>query len=78
MVIRCLTVVITKDLQLDEFCLQPEEVQSVKWAALEEIISMIDSGEFIPYHKDLIRLLFFMKNRRGTFTRDDTIKEKSK
>lgn len=63
--------VITKDLRLDEFRLQPEEVQAVKWAALEEILSMIDSGEFIPYHKDLIRLLFFMKNRRGTFTRDD-------
>lgn len=62
---------ITKDLQLSELRLQPEEVQAVKWASLEEIVSMIDSGKFIPYHKDLIGMLFFMRNRRGTFTRAD-------
>lgn len=63
--------VITKDIQLSEICLQPEEVQAVKWASLEEILAMIDSGEFVPYHKDLIGLLFFMRNHRGTFTRED-------
>ncbi|MBQ8296615.1 MAG: NUDIX domain-containing protein [Ruminococcus sp.] len=62
---------ITKDLQLSELRLQPEEVQAVKWASMEEILSMIDSGEFIQYHKNLIGLLFFMKNHRGTFTRED-------
>jgi len=62
---------ITKDLQLSELRLQPEEVQAVKWASAEEILSMIDSGEFIPYHKDLIGLLFFMRNHRGTFTMED-------
>ena len=62
---------ITKDLQLSELQLQPEEVQAVKWASLEEIVAMIDSGEFIPYHKDLIGLLFFMRNHRGTFIRED-------
>jgi isopentenyldiphosphate isomerase len=63
--------VITKDIQLSEFLLQTEEVQAVKWASLEEIVAMIDSGEFIPYHKDLIGLLFFMRNHRGTFIRED-------
>lgn len=62
---------ITKDLQISELQLQPEEVQAVKWASLEEILAMIDSGEFIPYHKDLIGLLFFMRDHRGTFTRED-------
>lgn len=62
---------ITKDLQLSELRLQPEEVQAVKWASLEQILAMIDSGEFIPYHKDLIGLMFFMRNHRGTFTRED-------
>lgn len=64
---------ITKDLQLSELQLQPEEVQAVKWASLEEILAMIDSGELIPYHKDLIGLLFFMRNHRGTFTREDCL-----
>ncbi len=63
--------VVTKDLELNELRLQPEEVQSAKWASEEEIVSMIDSGEFIPYHKNLIGLLFIMRNRRGTFSRDD-------
>ncbi len=62
---------ITKDLQPSELQLQPEEVQAVKWASLEEILAMIDSGEFIPYHKDLIGLLFFMRNHRRTFTREE-------
>ena len=63
--------VITKDLPLSEIRLQPEEVQAVKWASEEEILSMIDSGEFIPYHKNLIGLLFYMKNHRGAFTGED-------
>lgn len=62
---------ITKDLQLSELLLQPEEVQAVKWASAEEIVALIDSGEFIPYHKDLIGLLFFMRNHRGTYTREE-------
>lgn len=56
---------ITKDLPLNEIRLQPEEVQAVKWASEGEILSMIDTGEFIPYHKNLIGLLFCMKNQRG-------------
>ena len=57
-----------KDLDLNTLILQPTEVQAVKWATENEIIDMIDKGIFIPYHKELIRLLFFMKNHRGTFT----------
>lgn len=59
---------IIEDIDIDNLVLQPEEVQAVKWADEEEIINMIDKGIFIPYHKDLIKLLFFMRNHRGTFT----------
>jgi isopentenyldiphosphate isomerase len=45
--------------------LQPEEVQAVKWAGLDEILSMIDDGSFIPYRKNLIRLFFEMKDSLG-------------
>ncbi len=59
---------IIEDIDIDNLVLQPEEVQAVKWADEDEIINMIDKGIFIPYHKELIKLLFFMRNNRGTFT----------
>lgn len=58
---------VEKDLNTEALRLQPEEVQAVKWASLEEILQMIEAGVFIPYHKELIRLLFYMRNHRGTF-----------
>lgn len=42
--------------------LQYEEVESVKWATKEEILSMIDNGTFVPYYKSLINMIFDMKN----------------
>lgn len=62
---------VINDLDIEKLRLQPEEVQAVKWADQDEIINMIDKGIFIPYHKELIKLLFFMRNRRGTFTHDE-------
>lgn len=52
--------------------LQYEEVQAAKWANRDEILAMIDNGSFIPYHKSLIELLFFLRNHSGTHTRPDT------
>lgn len=63
--------IITKDLDTDTLRLQPEEVQAAKWASEQEIYAMIDSGEFIPYQKNLIGLLFSMRNQRGALTRAD-------
>ncbi|MBR2175594.1 MAG: NUDIX domain-containing protein [Clostridia bacterium] len=57
--------IIRKDIELSDIRLQKEEMQSVKWAELDEILSMIDSGRFIPYHKSLIRLIFDMKDHAG-------------
>lgn len=56
---------IQKDIDIADLTLQYEEVQRVKWASKEEIFSMIDSGEFIPYYQSLIQLLFDIKNRYG-------------
>lgn len=33
-----------------------------RWAALDEICEMIDSGEFIPFMKSFIAFLFEMKD----------------
>lgn len=58
---------VIKDIDISSLTLQYEEVKAVKWASEAEILSMIESGVFIPYHKQLIGLLFCMRNHRGTF-----------
>lgn len=56
---------IEKDVGLSDIQLQPEEVQAVRWCSQQEILKMIEDGEFIPYHKSLIELLFAMRDQRG-------------
>lgn len=56
-----------RDVDISSLKLQYEEVQAVKWVTKEEIIAMIDSGEFIPYHKSLIDLLFLYSSQIGAF-----------
>lgn len=53
------------DLDINSLTLQYEEVSEVKWATVDEILAMIDSGEFIPYHKSYIQMLFDMKDYMG-------------
>ena len=60
---------IKKDIEISDLYLQYEEVKAVKWASKEEILKLIDEEIFIPYHKSLIELLFFMKDTKGTHTR---------
>jgi isopentenyldiphosphate isomerase len=57
--------IVRQDVDINSLALQYEEVRQVKWAACEDIINMINSGEFIPYSKGYIRLLFDMNKRRG-------------
>lgn len=64
------------EVDLNKLTLQYEEVQAVKWASKDEILSMIDDNTFIPYHKSLIEMLFFLRNHEGTHTKQDTSKKK--
>ena len=48
--------------------LQAEEVQAVKWASREEIIEMIEAGEFISYYPAFISLLFEIRQNFGANT----------
>ena len=57
--------ILTKDLEPEKLALQKEEVQAVRWAALEEILSMMNKGSFVPYPKSFIRFLFDMRNQFG-------------
>ena len=63
---------LTQEVDLSALRLQPEEVQAVRWAEKDEILSMIDDGSFIPYEKSLIELLFFRRNHQSSHTRRDT------
>lgn len=60
---------IEKEVDIDTLVLQESEVQRVKWATMDEIFALIDSGEFIPYYKSLIQLLFDMKGKYGAHER---------
>lgn len=57
--------IVKQDINIDELKLQYEEVKQVMWADKNEIINMIDTGEFIPYYKSFIELLFDMKDCMG-------------
>lgn len=62
---------IEAEVDIERLTLQYEEVQCVKWATLEEIVALIDSGEFIPYYRELIGLLFAMRFRYSARFSDD-------
>jgi uncharacterized protein Yka (UPF0111/DUF47 family) len=53
------------DLNLDDLILQYEEVEKTAWASKEKILSMMEKGSFIPYHRSLISLLFEMQGKCG-------------
>lgn len=53
---------IEQEVDINELSLHYEDVQNVKWALKEEIFSMIESSEFIPYYQSLIQLFFDIRN----------------
>ena len=57
--------IINMDVDLTALRLQESEVQAVRWAGMEDIFALMEAGQFLPYHKSLIELLFGMKNSRG-------------
>ena len=57
--------ILERDLDISQLRLQPEEVQSVKWASLGDVLTTLDSGEFIPYQKAFLEFLFYRKPRNG-------------
>lgn len=57
--------ILVKDVDLAELTLQPTEVKAARYATEDEIISLMDSGEFIPYHESFIRLLFDLRSGYG-------------
>ena len=58
---------VKKDVDISTLKLQVEEVEKVAWADADEIVAMIEKDEFVPYYPELIRLLFVMKERYGSY-----------
>lgn len=55
-----------EDVDLSTLTLQESEVEKVMWANEEKVLSMITSGEFIPYYPSFVQTLFAMA-RANTF-----------
>lgn len=53
------------EVKIDILKLQFEEVQRVKWASKDEMLAMMDTGEFIPYYRNFIELLFDIRKKYG-------------
>ena len=57
--------VVRDDLQPETLVLQEEEVSAVRWAAEEEVLAMLEQGEFIRYPAGFLRFLFEMRDQFG-------------
>ncbi|HBY20856.1 MAG: hypothetical protein A2Y24_06020 [Clostridiales bacterium GWE2_32_10] len=55
----------TLDMNIADVVIQKEEVESAKWASIEEIEKMIKEGIFLPPHIDFYKLyLDYMRNNK--------------
>lgn len=63
--------IVEDDVDLEHLSLQYEEVQAVRWAGIDEIYEKIQKNEFIPYHKELIALLYATRNSYGAHCADE-------
>lgn len=52
-----------RDVDLDTLVFQESEVQAAKYASVEEILELIEKGEFIPYRESFLRLLYDLRQR---------------
>ena len=64
--------IIQKDVSLSDLTLQEDEVSDVRWAALEDILRLMERREFIPYYKSFIEWIFEAQVPRTLFDADRT------
>lgn len=57
--------IVTRDVPLSGLCLQTTEVSEVRWADLNEIRTMMEKGQFIPYPEGFLQFLFEMRQTFG-------------
>ncbi len=54
-----------EDIKIEDLKIQKEEVEEVQWASKDMIYKLMDEEKFIPYYKELIDLIFVMKDNAG-------------
>lgn len=57
--------IIEKEIDLNSLKLQPEEVNSVRWATKEEIKDLIEKDQFILYRNSYIDFIFEKRSNLG-------------
>lgn len=57
--------VVRDDVEVDRLILQEEEVSAVRWADEEEVLSLLEQGEFLRYPTGFLRFLFEMRDTFG-------------
>ena len=57
--------VVRDDLDVGRLNLQEEEVADARWASREEVRSMLEQGEFVPYPVSFVDFLFEMRDTFG-------------
>ncbi len=57
--------IVKRDVAIDQLVLQQSEVKAVRWAARGEILQLCEAGQFIPYRRSFINLLFDMAEQSG-------------
>ncbi|MEM6686641.1 MAG: NUDIX domain-containing protein [Bacteroidota bacterium] len=60
--------ILKAEVDLSKLILQETEVQAVKWATRTEIVKLIQTKQFIPYHLSVIDMIFDMKEQHGIFS----------
>lgn len=63
--------IVNDDVDLSALALQTSEISEVKWASLEEVLTLVETDQFIPHHKGFIELLFHMRHAPTTQTKEE-------
>lgn len=56
---------VVRELDLTKLRLQTEEVSAVRWASLEDVLALLDSGCFVSYPASFLRFLYEMRDTFG-------------
>ena len=67
----CDVYLIECEIDIDNLTFQYEEVQAVKWASREEILSMLEKSEFITYYRSFLELLFDGRKSYGSHSSEN-------
>ena len=62
--------IVNLDININDLILQESEVQSAKWASLEEVKELKNNGKFLNYRNGVVELLFDLQNRHYGFVND--------